>query len=185
MNATDIRKGAVLNIDGELFVVTDFQHITPGKGQALMQTKLKSITAGNTINKRFRSTDRVEAATLETRVMEYLYQDGDSYVFMDVNTYDQVHLSEDLVGEQMVFVPPNQQVRVKFHEGNPFAVDLPASVVLEVTQTDPGHKGNSATNVFKPATLETGLVVKVPLFLSQGEKIKIDTRTGEFLERAN
>jgi len=117
MNATDIRKGAVLNIDGELFVVTDFQHITPGKGQALMQTKLKSITAGNTINKRFRSTDRVEAATLETRVMEYLYQDGDSYVFMDVNTYDQVHLSEDLVGEQMVFVPPNQQVRVKFHEG--------------------------------------------------------------------
>ncbi len=185
MNATDIRKGMVLKVDGELFVVTDFQHITPGKGQALMQTKLKSLKAGNTINRRFRSTDKVEEANLETRAMEFLYRDGSSFVFMDTRTYDQVELPEELVGQDADLLPANQEVRVKFHEGRAISVDLPAAVVLEVTDTAPGERGNSVTNVFKPATLETGLTIKAPLFINIGDKVKVDTRTREFIERAN
>ena len=185
MNATDIRRGAIIKVDGDPCVVTDFQHITPGKGQALMQTKIKNLKTGAITQQRFRSTDRVEDIQLDNRTMEYLYQDGSSYVFMDVETYDQINLGEDAVGEVMPYVPPNQQVKIRFYEGKPISVDLPASVVLEITQTDPGEKGNTVTNVFKPATLETGLVVKIPLFVCQGQKIKVDTRTGEFIERAN
>ena len=185
MNATDIRRGTVIDVDGDPCVVTDFQHITPGKGQALMQTKIKNLMTGSITQQRFRSTDKVEEIILETKVMEYLYQDGRSYVFMDIKTYDQIDLGEDAVGEAMPYVTPNQQVKITFHEGKPISVDLPAAVVLEITETDPGEKGNTVTNVFKPATLETGLVVKVPLFVSQGQKIKVDTRTGEFIERAN
>ena len=185
MNATDIRKGCVIKVDGELCVVVGYQHITPGKGQALMQTKIKNLRTGAITQRRFRSTDKVEDVFLETKVMEYLYQDGASYVFMDVTTYDQLDLAEDAVGEVMCYVPPNQQVKVTFHAGKPLSVDLPASVVLEVTQTDPGEKGNTVTNVLKPAILETGLEVRVPLFINPGEKIKVDTRTGDFIERAN
>lgn len=185
MNATDLRRGSVIKVDGELCVVTGFQHVTPGKGQALMQTKIKNLRTGSITQRRFRSTDKVEDVFLDTKVMEYLYQDGSGYVFMDAKTYDQLTLGEDAVGEVMGYIPPNQQVKVTFHEGSPLSVDLPASVVLEVTETDPGEKGNTVTNVSKSATLETGMVVKVPLFVNQGEKIKVDTRTGEFMERAN
>ena len=185
MNATDIRKGCVIKVDGELCVVVGYQHITPGKGQALMQTKIKNLRTGAITQRRFRSTDKVEDVFLETKVMEYLYQDGASYVFMDVTTYDQLDLAEDAVGEVMCYVPPNQQVKVTFHAGKPLSVDLPASVVLEVTQTDPGEKGNTVTNVTKSAILETGLEVRVPLFINKGEKVKVDTRTGDFMERAN
>lgn len=185
MNATDIRRGSVIKVDGELCVVADFQHITPGKGQALIQTKIKNLRTGSITQRRFRSTDKVEDVFLDTKVMEYLYQDGSAYVFMDVKTYDQLSLGEDVVGEVMGYIPPNLQVKVTFHEGRAISVDLPSSVALEVVETDPGEKGNSVTNVFKAATLETGLVIKVPLFVNQGEKVKVDTRTGEFLERAN
>jgi len=185
MNATDLRRGTIIDIDGDPCVVTDFQHITPGKGQALMQTKIKNLKTGTTTQRRFRSTDKIDEIYLDTKVMEYLYQDGSSFVFMDIETYDQVSLGEEVAGEAMPYVPPNLRVKITFHEGKPMSIDLPAAVVLEITETDPGEKGNTVTNVFKPATLETGLVVKVPLFVSQGQKIKVDTRTGEFMERAN
>ena len=185
MNATDIRRGCVIKVDGDLCVVTDFQHVTPGKGQALMQTKVKNLRTGAITQRRFRSTEQVEEASLETRVMEYLYQDGNSYVFMDVEDYDQLNIGEDVLGDAMKFLAPNEQVKLRLHEGKVVSVDMPASVALEVVETDPGEKGNSVTNVYKPATLETGLVVKVPLFIDKGERVKVDTRTGDFIERAN
>ena len=187
LRVSEVTRLRVEDIDSERMLVN--VHGKGNKERVVMLSevlhKLKSLKQGNTVNRRFRSTDRVDEVFLQTKMMEYLYQDGHSYVFMDVETYDQIHLSDEFVGEQMQFVAPNQQLRVKFHEGQPFAVELPASVVLEVTETAPGEKGNSVTNVFKPATLETGLVVKVPLFVDQGQKVKVDTRTGQFIERAN
>ena len=175
----------VLRVKGDLFVVHDFQHITPGKGNAVVQTKLKNLKSGTIINQRFRSTESIETAFLETKTMEYLYQDGANYCFMDVETFDQIMLSDDVVGDVMPYLAANAQVQMTFHEGKPVGVDIPAAVVLEVIETEPGAKGNTVTNVFKPAKLETGLEVKVPLFINVGDKIKVDTRSGEFLERAN
>ena len=185
MNATDIRRGMVLNFEGDLFIVHDFTHITPGKGNAVVQTKLKNLKSGTIISRRFRSVANIDVVFLETKTMEYLYQDGSNYCFMDTETYDQIMFSNDVVGDVMPYLAPNAQVQVTFHEGQPVGVEIPAAVVLEVTQTEPGVKGNTVTNVFKPATLETGLDVKVPMFIDIGDKVKVDTRTGEFLERAN
>lgn len=185
MNATEIRRGMVLNVEGDLFLVTEFQHITPGNWRAMVQAKLKNLKTGKVVQQRFRSTDSIDAAFLEMKNMEYLYQDGENYCFMDTQNYDQILLSKDLVGEAMQYVVPNSQVKVTFHEGKALSVDLPSAVVLRVTKTDPGVKGDTVTNVFKPALLETGLEIKVPLFVRIGDKVKVDTRTGEFLERAN
>jgi len=184
VNATDLRKGFIIDVQGELYAVVDFEHVTPGKGQAVMQTKLRHVKAGHHVNKRFRSNEKVEQVFLETREMEYLYQQGDQFCFMDTKTYEQTILGAEIVEEALPFMRHNETVRVVFHENRPIAVNIPAAVVLEVTGTEPGAKGDSVTNVFKAATLETGLTVKVPRFIQRGERVKVDTRTGEFLERA-
>ena len=185
INATELRKGMVIQQDDGLFVVTDTQHITPGNKRGILQAKIKHLKDGHTIQRRFRSTDRVEQAYLESKKFEYLYEEKSAFVFMDTETYEQLRLDADVVGEEIPYIALNSQVQITFHDGAPVSIDLPSSVVLEVKQTDPGAKGNTVTNVYKPATLETGLVVKVPLHIVIGNRIKVDTRSGEFVERVN
>lgn len=184
ISATDIRKGLIIKVDGDLFSITDFDHVTPGKGRAHIQASMKSLKQGNVIQKRFRSMDKVEDVFLDHKEMEYLYKDGDHYCFMDTETYEQLVLSNEVIADSINYMPLNMTIEVDFYEGTPVAVTLPSSVILKIVETDPGMKGNSVTNVFKPATLETGLIVKVPLFINNEETIKVDTRTGEFLGRA-
>ena len=185
IRATEIRKGQVLLLEGELFLVTDREYIAPGNWRAINQIKLKHLTTGNTKQIRMGSGETVELAYLDRRTCTFSYMDGEHYVFMDSENYEQIHLSKDLVGDDMPYVRLNSTVKVTLHEGTPINVELPSSVVLEVTQTDPGFRGDTATNVTKPATLETGLEVRVPPYVTDGEKVKIDTRTGDFLERSN
>lgn len=185
INATDLRRGMIVRVDGALYSVVDFEHVTPGKGQAVMQTKLRHVVEGHHTNKRFRSTEKVEQLFLQNKEMEYLYQDGEFYCLMDTGSYEQVMIPRELVGDQGRFLRHNSTVKVVLYENKPIAIDLPAAVVLEVVETEPGVKGDSVTNVFKPATLETGLKVRVPLFVKKGEMVKVDTRTGDFLERAS
>jgi elongation factor P len=184
INAKDIRKGLILKIDGELFSVSDFQHTTPGNLRAHVQVSIKSLKHGNVTQKRFRSIDKVEDIYLDHRDMEYLYQERDNYCFMDTENYEQVFLSKDVLEDAMSYVTPNAKVTVSFYENNAIGVELPSSVTLKIIETDPGIKGDTVTNVFKPAKLETGFVTKVPLFINTGEIVKIDTRTGEFMGRA-
>jgi elongation factor P len=184
ITATQIRKGMILVIEGQLFKVMDFQHVTPGKGVACMQTKLRNINTGNQTENRFRSTDKVEQAFLDEKEMEYLYNDGNDYHFMDTDTYEQVALSKDFLEDVIPYLKENDIVNIEYYESNPVGLTMANSVILEVTYTEPGAKGNTATNVTKPATLETGLEVNVPIFVNIGDKLKIDTRTGEYLERA-
>lgn len=183
INATEIKRGIVLKVDNELFVVIDFQHITPGNWRGMVQAKIKSLKQGNVIQKRFRSTDKLENVYLNHRVMEYLYPDGDSYCFMDTETLEQIFIQGDAIEAEIPYIALNSQVKITFYEVKPISIELPASVTLKVEETVPGTKGDTVTNVFKPATLETGLVVKVPLFINQGERIKVDTRTGDFISR--
>ena len=185
INATDIRKGMVVRLDDELYLVTDYEHIAPGNWRAIVQVKLRNIKQGNTVQRRLRSSDKLDTVFLESKVMEYLYKQGDSYCFMDTESYEQVLLPAELVEDAMPYVALNSQVRIGFYDGKPLSVDLPTSVALKVTETDPGARGNSVTNVFKPAKLETGLTVKVPLFINVGDKVKVDTRTGQFIQREN
>jgi elongation factor P len=182
--ANDIKKGMMIKLDGELYMVVDFHHLTPGNKPAMIQAKLKSMRVGNVIQNRFRSTERVEDVYLDHRDMEYLYNDGDMYCLMDSETMEQLFIPKEVLGDTVNYMPHNCQVRVTFYEGRPVSAELPASVVLEVKETDPGVKGDTVTNVFKPATLETGVVIKVPLFINPGDRIKVDTRSGEFLSRA-
>lgn len=183
ISATEIKRGTVLKVDGDLFVVIDYQHITPGNWRGMVQAKLKSLKQGNVVQKRFRSTDKVDDVYLEHREMEYLYQDGDNYCFMDTETLEQVFIQKDAIEAEIPYIALNTHARISFYDEKPVSVELPASVTLRVEKTDPGVKGDTVTNVFKPATLETGLVVKVPLFINQGERVKVDTRTGEFISR--
>ncbi|ODS31117.1 MAG: translation elongation factor P [Candidatus Scalindua rubra] len=184
INAIDLRKGLIIKIDGELFSVSGFQHVTPGKGRAHMQVSIKSLKQGNVTQKRFRPSDKVDNVFLDHRDMEYLYQEGDSFCFMDTENYEQVFLSKEVLGDAMSYIAPNSKVTVSLYEGNAIGVELPASVTLKIVETDPGKKGDTVTNVFKPAKLETGFVAKVPLFINTGELIKVDTRTGQFMSRA-
>ena len=183
INATELKKGMVIQQD--LFIITDTQHITPGNKRGILQAKIKHLTQGHTLQRRFRSTDRLEQAFLESRTYEYLYEEKPAYVFMDVKSFEQLRLDEDAVGESMPYISHNSKVQITFHEGSPISIDLPASVVLKIVETDPGVKGNTVSNVFKPATLETGLVIKVPLHITEETLVKVDTRTGEFIERVN
>jgi elongation factor P len=182
--ATDIRKGSVLILDGDLFICTEFQHKTPGNLRGNVQAKLKSLRDGRSIQRKFSSTERVEFAFLDKRPCEYLYKESQGYVFMDSESYEQFHLAEDQVGEQMGYIVENATVAVTFHDGNPVSIDLPSSVELKVTHTEPGVKGDTVSNVFKPATLETGLEVKVPNHISIGDVVKISAETGDFLGRS-
>lgn len=185
MNARDYRKGNVFSLENELWLVMESQTITPGNWRGYTQIRARSLRSGNTKEFRFRSTEEVERVFIDHREMEYLYQEGESFVFMDTENYEQAYLAADLVGDSMKYLKLNDKAKVSFYEGKALSIEVPAAVTLQVTQTEPGFKGDTATNVMKPATLETGLECKVPPYIEIGEKVKIDTRTGEFLERVN
>jgi len=183
LNATQVKKGKVIKHEGELFVVLNTVHLTPGNKRGMIQIEMRSLDSGTKINNRFRSTDKIEDAFIETRHLEYTYQDGDHYVFMDQETWEELHFEADTVADSMPYLKHNTKVKVNFHLDRPVGIDLPTTVDLEVTETQPGSRGDTVTNVQKPATLETGLTIKVPLFIEQGEMVRVDTRTGEFVER--
>ena len=183
VSAGDFKNGLTIEIDGNIFQILEFQHVKPGKGAAFVRTKLKNIISGGVVEKTFRPTEKFENAHIDRKDMQYLYQDGDLYNFMDVETYDQIALNSDVVGDALKFVKENEVCKVCSYNGNVFSVEPPLFVELEVTDTEPGFKGDTATGASKPATVETGAVVSVPLFVEQGDKIKIDTRTGEYLSR--
>ena len=180
----DLKNGVVLNIDGQLWTVVEFQHVKPGKGGAFVRTKLKNVLSGKVVDKTFNAGVKVETATVDKRAMQYLYRDGDEFVFMDMESYDQIHVSAATVGDAASFMLENQDVVVALHEGTPLFVELPASVVLTIDYTEPGLQGDRSSGGTKPATLETGYAVQVPLFITTGEKVKVDTRDGSYLGRA-
>ena len=184
ISAGEFRKGITVEIDDGVWVIVDFQHVKPGKGAAFVRTKIKNVVTGNVLERTFNPTERMPRAHVESKDMQYLYADGDLYDFMDNETYEQLPLSKDLVEDALKFIKENMDVQVKFFKGSAFSVEPPNFVELEVTQTDPGFKGDTATAGTKPATLETGAVVQVPMFIDQGEIIRVDTRTGEYMSRA-
>ena len=183
ISAGDFRNGVTIEVDGNIFQIIEFQHVKPGKGAAFVRTKLKNIINGGVVEKSFRPTEKFPQARIDRKDMQYLYADGDLFTFMDTETYDQISLNKDTVGDALKFVKENEVCKVCSHNGSVFAVEPPLFVELEVTDTEPGFKGDTATGASKPATVETGAVVSVPLFVNQGDKIKIDTRTGEYLSR--
>ena len=180
ISAGDFRNGVTIELEGNIYQIIEFQHVKPGKGAAFVRTKLKNIVSGGVVEKTFRPTEKFENAHIERKEMQYLYQDGDLYNFMDVETFDQIALNEDMIGDSLKFVRENDMVKMISHNGDIFAVEPPMFAELEVTECEPGEKGNTAT---KPCTVETGAVVYVPLFVNLGDKLKIDTRTGEYLSR--
>lgn len=184
ISTNDMRPGQTLNIDGQLYTITYYQHVKPGKGHAFVKTKLKNVDTGAVIDKTFRADEKVELAVLDKREMQYLYEDDAGLVFMDNETYEQVHVDPELLGDARQFLKDGTECVVQMYEGKPVGVDLPVSMVLEVTETEPGLKGDRVSGALKPATLETGAVVQVPLFVDKGDRIKVDTRTGEYLSRA-
>ena len=184
ITAGDFRNGVTFDIDGQVYQVIEFQHVKPGKGAAFVRTKFKNVITGAVVEKSFNPTDKFENAYVERKEYEYLYNDGELYYFMDTETYEQLPLNADKLGDNFKFVKENDKVKIMSYKGNVFGVEPPLFVELEVTDTEPGVRGDTATNVTKPATLETGAVIKVPIFINQGEKIRIDTRTGEYMERA-
>ena len=183
ISAGDFRNGVTLEIEGNVYQIMEFQHVKPGKGAAFVRTKLKNIITGGVVEKTFRPTEKFPAARIDRVEMQYLYSDGDLYNFMNTENYDQIALNKDDIGDSLKFVKENEMVKVCSYNGNVFAVEPPLFVELEITETEPGFKGDTATGATKPATVETGAVVYVPLFVEQGDKIKIDTRTGEYLSR--
>ena len=182
--AGDLRKGVTIEYDGKVWTVVDFLHVKPGKGAAFVRTKLKNVITGAVIEKTFSPTDKFENAYVERKDMEYLYNDGELYYFMDMESYEQLPINADKLGDDFKFVKENMSCRIVSYKGNVFAVEPPTFVELTVTATEPGIKGDTATNTLKPATLETGAVIKVPLFINEGDVLKVDTRTGEYLSRA-
>ena len=182
--ASDFRKGMTFEINGDPHVVVDFQHVKPGKGAAFVRTKYKNILTGATREEAFNPDDKFPKAHIETRKMQYLYNDGELYYFMDPETFDQIPLSADQVEEAMKYLRENDEATIKFYKGSAFLVEAPNFVELVVVETEPGVKGNTATNVTKAATVETGAIIQVPIFIESGEKIQIDTRTGDYLGRA-
>jgi len=183
ISVNDLRTGITIEVDGELYTVVEFLHVKPGKGAAFVRTKLKNLETGAVFERNFRAGERVNRAHIETKEMQYLYSSGDEYFFMDTSTYEQISLSRDLLGDAVFFLKDNMMIHVQFHKERAIGVELPTFVELEVTHTEPGFKGDTTTGATKPATLETGLVVQVPLFVEQGDKVRIDTRTKEYLSR--
>ena len=184
ISAGDFRNGITLEIEGNVYQIVEFQHVKPGKGAAFVRTKIKNVMTGAVVERTFRPTEKFPAARIDRVDMQYLYADGDLYNFMDVNTYEQIALSTDVVGDALKFVKENETVKVCSYNGKVFSVEAPLFVELEITDTEPGFKGDTATGATKPATLETGAQINVPLFVNQGDRVKIDTRTGEYLSRA-
>ncbi len=184
VTAGDFRNGITFEMDGGVYQVIEFQHVKPGKGAAFVRTKIKNVITGAVIERSFSPTDKFESAYIDRKDMQYSYTDGDLYYFMDLETYEQLPLNADKLPDNFKFVKEEMICKIISYKGNVFSVEPPTFVDLEVTDTDPGFAGNTATNTLKPATLETGAQIKVPLFINPGDKIKIDTRTGEYLSRA-
>jgi len=180
----DLKNGMTLNIDGSLWTVVEFQHVKPGKGPAFVRTKMKQVLTGKVVEKTFNAGVKVDVAVVEKRDMQYLYKDGADFVFMDTTTYDQMTIPEATVGDAAKFLLENAEVNVAIHEGNPLYIELPASVELEITYTEPGIQGDRSSGGTKPATVQTGIDIQVPLFIKQGEKVLVDTRDGSYLGRA-
>ncbi|MGW9738630.1 elongation factor P [Micrococcus sp. 140720015-1] len=183
--SNDIKNGAVLKLEGQLWNVIEFQHVKPGKGGAFVRTKMKNITTGKVVDKTFNAGAKVEFATVDRSDYQYLYQDGADYVFMDVKDYDQITVPGSVVGDAAKYMLENTQVVIALHEGTPLYLEMPASVVLEITYTEPGLQGDRSSAGTKPATVETGAEIQVPLFVEQGTRVKVDTRTGDYLGRVN
>jgi elongation factor P len=183
VSTNDFKNGMTIDMDGTLFQIIEFQHVKPGKGGAFVRTKLRNVKTGAVIERTFNAGVKVDQAIVERRGFQYLYPDGDEFVFMDLQTYDQLHVPGAIVGDGASYLVEGGSAQVVTHEGTPISVDLPASMVLTVTKTDPGVKGDTRTGALKPATVETGLLVQVPLFVEEGEKIKVDTRSGAYIER--
>lgn len=184
ISAGDFKKGITVEIDGNIFTIVDFQHVKPGKGSAFVRTKIKNVMTGAVVERTFSPSDKMVKAHIETKEMQYLYSDGELYYFMDNETFEQLPLGKEVVEDALPFILENTDVQIKFYKGNAFNVAAPNFVVLEVTETEPGFKGDTASNTTKPAVLETGFKINVPLFVNIGDKIRIDTRTGEYMERA-
>lgn len=184
ISAGDFRNGVTFDLDGTVYQVIEFQHVKPGKGAAFVRTKLRNVISGGVIEKTFNPSDKMPKAHIERRDMQYLYSDGDLFYFMDPETFEQMPLSSGQLGDALKFVRENDSVKVLFYNDSVFGVEPPNFVELVVTETEPGFAGNTAQGATKPATLETGAVVKVPLFINEGEKIRVDTRTGDYMERA-
>ena len=184
ISAGDFRNGVTFEMDGQVVSIIDFQHVKPGKGAAFVRTKIRNVITGAVVEKTFNPTEKFPTAFIERKDMEYLYQDGDLYYFMDNETYEQLPIGKAVLGNNFKFVKENMVCKVLSYKGNVFGVEPPTFVVLQVTQTEPGVKGDTATNVTKPATLETGAEIKVPIFVNEGDSIQIDTRTGEYMSRA-
>ncbi|ASR36894.1 elongation factor P [Prauserella marina] len=180
----DLKNGLVLNLDGQLWSVVNFQHVKPGKGGAFVRTTLKHVLSGKVVDKTFNAGTKVETATVDRRQMTYLYNDGTDFVFMDSETFEQINVSTEIVGDGAGYLLENTEVQVATHEGVPLYVELPTSIELVIKHTDPGLQGDRSTGGTKPATLETGAEIQVPLFVSSGEKVKVDTRDGRYLGRA-
>jgi len=183
VSTNDFKNGMTLDLDGTLFQVIEFQHVKPGKGGAFVRTKLRNVKTGAVVERTFNAGVKVSQAIVERKDYQYLYPDGDDFVFMDLQTYDQIHVPTTLIGDGANYLVEGEQAQVALHENTPISVDLPASMVLKVVTCDPGAKGDTRTGAMKPATLETGVVVNVPLFVEEGESIKVDTRSGEYIER--
>jgi len=184
ITAGDFRNGATFELDGNVVQVVEFQHVKPGKGAAFVRTKYKNVITGSVVERSFNPTDKFPTAFVERKDMEYLYNDGDLYYFMDVETYEQVPINKEVLSDNFKFVKENLVCKVLSYKGNVFGVEPPFFIELEVTHSEPGVKGNTATNSLKPATLETGAEIRVPMFINEGDMIRVDTRTGEYMERA-
>jgi elongation factor P len=184
ITAGDFKKGVTIEWDGGVWNIVDFQHVKPGKGAAFVRTKIKNVMTGAVVERSFNPTDKMPRAIIETKEMQYVYNDGDLYYFMDVETYEQLPMTHDQVEDAIPFVKEGTNVTMRFFKGQAFSVEAPNFVVLQVTDTEPGFAGDTASNTYKPATLETGFSLQVPLFINTGDMIQIDTRTGEYLKRA-
>jgi len=184
ISAGEFRKGITIEIDNYVYVIVDFQHVKPGKGAAFVRTKIKNIMNGSVLERTFNPSEKLQRANVETKEMQYLYNDSEMYHFMDTKTYEQIPLSGAQVGDAMKYVKENMSVTIKFFKGAPFSIEPPNFVELRITQTEPGTRGDTVTGASKPATLETGAVVYVPLFINEGEVIRVDTRSDEYMERA-
>ena len=181
----DLKNGMVLNLEGQLWSVVEFQHVKPGKGPAFVRTKLKGVTSGKVVSKTFNAGLKVDTANVDRRDMQYLYNDGTGFVFMDTADYEQLTVTDDIVGDAANFLLEGQEAIVAMHDGLPLYIELPTSVIMEITQTDPGLQGDRSSAGTKPATIETGYQIQVPLFLETGTKVKVDTRSGDYLGRVN
>ena len=183
ITAGDFKKGITVEWDGGVWTIVDFQHVKPGKGAAFVRTKIKNVMTGAVVERSFNPTDKMPKAIIETKEMQYVYNDGELYYFMDTETYEQLPLNHDQVEDAINFIVENMNVNIRFYKGNAFSVEAPNFVELTVTETEPGFKGDTATGTTKPATLETGYKINVPLFVNEGDRISVDTRTGEYMER--